>query len=168
MHKARLAGVALLGLIGVGMFARGQPPVPADVPRYIFNCRVTEQNEAGERKVVAQPVLSTCEGSPANFLSGGEFAVPSGKGPDKKVELVPYGISVGITARALEKNKVRLNVSLQDSRRMKTTGDRVRWRSLSVQSIESVRLGDTVKLELERMGGEGGRWELEVRVQDAK
>jgi Flp pilus assembly secretin CpaC len=169
MRKAWVLGTVLVGLIGFGVLVRGQLPAAAKAPpQYQFDCVVTEYNKAGDSKVIAEPRLTTLGGKPAKFLSGGELAVTLGQGEDAKAEFLDFGISAALMVRPLEEGKVRLDVTFQHSRPEKSTGDPIRVRSRSVQSIGSVRLDETTKLELEKGGPEGGRWELEVRVHEVK
>jgi Flp pilus assembly secretin CpaC len=169
MRNARTVGLGLVALVGFGVLAWGRMPEPARaLPQYQFNLVITEYNEAGDSKVIAEPRLTTLGGRPASFLSGGEIPVTLGQGQDAKLELIEFGISVTMMARPLEEGKVRLDLTFRDSRPEKSTGDSVRVRSRSVQSIEPLPLGQTAKLELQKAAPDGGRWKLEVRVHEAK
>ncbi len=73
----------------------------------------------GVGRVLAEPTLVTLSGKPANFISGGEFAVPTTVGVDGvgaiATDFYGFGTTVQFTPTVLDKDKIRLQVSPQFS-----------------------------------------------------
>lgn len=68
-------------------------------------------------RTLAQPVLTSVNGEPANFLAGGEFPVPVGEDKDGKVtiEFKKYGVGLGFTPVVMSSGLINLKVSVEVS-----------------------------------------------------
>ncbi len=67
-------------------------------------------------QILAEPTLTTVSGTPAHFLSGGEFPVPvvqGGVGTTAAVTIMfrPYGVKVDFTPTVVEDGSIRLKIS---------------------------------------------------------
>lgn len=73
----------------------------------------------GVGKILAEPTLVTLSGKPANFISGGEFAVPTTVGIEGvgavSTNFYGFGTMLQFTPTVLDKDKIRLQVSPQFS-----------------------------------------------------
>lgn len=69
----------------------------------------------GYSKILAEPNLVTLSGRPANFIAGGEFAVPTVVGVDgveaATTSFRAFGTLVAFTPTVLDKDRIRLQVS---------------------------------------------------------
>ena len=70
-------------------------------------------------KILAQPTLTTLSGKTANFISGGEFAVPTvvgvGGAQAATTQFHGYGTLLNFTPTVLDKDRIRLQVNPQFS-----------------------------------------------------
>ena len=69
----------------------------------------------GYGKLLAEPTLVTLSGQPANFISGGEFAVPTAVGVDGigavSTTFRGFGTQLSFTPTVIDKDRIRLNVA---------------------------------------------------------
>jgi len=69
----------------------------------------------GNAKILAEPNLVVLSGQTANFLAGGEFAVPTvvgvGGAQAATTSFKGFGTSINFTPAVLDKDRIRLNVS---------------------------------------------------------
>lgn len=69
----------------------------------------------GYGKILAEPTLVTLSGSPATFIAGGEFAVPTAVGVEGVAAVATafrgFGTQLSFTPRVIDKDKIRLQVS---------------------------------------------------------
>ena len=68
-------------------------------------------------RTLAQPVLTSVNGEPANFLAGGEFPVPVGQDSDGRVtiEFKKYGVGLGFTPVVMSGGRINMKVSVEVS-----------------------------------------------------
>jgi len=75
--------------------------------------RATSSN--GMAKILAEPTLVTISGQPANFIAGGEFAVPTAVGVGGigavSTSFRGFGTQLAFTPTVLDKDKIRLRVA---------------------------------------------------------
>ena len=78
-----------------------------------FGISYLEQH--GVVRLLSEPTLVTMSGKPANFVAGGEFAVPTVVGISGasavSTDFVAYGAIISFTPYLLDKDLIRLNVS---------------------------------------------------------
>ena len=67
-------------------------------------------------KTLAEPMLTALSGETATFLSGGEFAMPSGvTDGTTNYELTEFGIRLEFTPRVLDKGRINLTIATEIS-----------------------------------------------------
>lgn len=76
-------------------------------------CLLRNLRRAGAVEVLAEPRLVTMSGRPANFLSGGEEAVPDGVLADTKVDYRPFGTRVQVTPKIRKDGNVALDIDVE-------------------------------------------------------
>ncbi|MCA9071164.1 MAG: pilus assembly protein N-terminal domain-containing protein [Planctomycetaceae bacterium] len=80
-----------------------------------FNLMLSAMESNGSAKILAEPNLVVLSGRTANFLSGGEFAVPTivgvGGAQAATTTFKGFGTQVAFTPTVLDKDRIRLQVS---------------------------------------------------------
>lgn len=80
-----------------------------------FNLVLSALSSNGTAKILAEPNLVTLSGQPANFIAGGEFAVPTvvgvGGAQAATTSFKGYGTQVAFTPTVLDRDRIRLHVS---------------------------------------------------------
>lgn len=91
-------------IIASGLFSEGS-----------FNLFLRASVANGNAKILAEPNLVVLSGQTANFLAGGEFAVPTvvgvGGAQAATTSFKGFGTSINFTPAVLDKDRIRLNVS---------------------------------------------------------
>ncbi len=111
-------GALLGGLVGgprVDTTLGGTVPGSNDLNKGGANIKAFER--VGLVRTLAQPVLTSVNGEPANFLAGGEFPVPVGQDSDGRVtiEFKKYGVGLGFTPVVMSGGRINLKVSVEVS-----------------------------------------------------
>lgn len=91
--------------------------VPGDDGVNKANATVKAFERVGLVRTLAQPVLTSVNGEPANFLAGGEFPVPVGQDSDGRVtiEFKKYGVGLGFTPVVMSGGRINMKVSVEVS-----------------------------------------------------
>lgn len=80
-----------------------------------FNLMLSALSSNGTAKILAEPNLMTLSGQPANFIAGGEFAVPTvvgvGGAQAATTTFKGFGTQVAFTPTVLDKDRIRLHVA---------------------------------------------------------
>lgn len=80
-----------------------------------FNVTLNALTSNGVAKILAEPNLITLSGNTANFISGGEFAVPTvvgvGGAQAATTSFKGFGTQLAFTPTVLDKDRIRLNVA---------------------------------------------------------
>lgn len=121
-----------VGSIGTQQFASalslltgaGTETVTASDPLNLFvynfthgiGVTVKDMEEKNVLQVLAEPTLTTLSGTPARFLSGGEFPFPvvqgtTGTGSAVTIQFRPYGVKVDFTPEVNEDGTIRLKIN---------------------------------------------------------
>ncbi|RYF92012.1 MAG: BON domain-containing protein, partial [Caulobacteraceae bacterium] len=81
------------------------------------NATIKAFERVGLVRTLAQPVLTSVNGEPANFLAGGEFPVPVGQDSDGRVtiEFKKYGVGLGFTPVVMSGGLINLKVAVEVS-----------------------------------------------------
>lgn len=100
-------------------------------------------------KSLAEPTLVTMNGTPANFLAGGQFPVPviSGLGAMgglQGVSYVPYGVQLNFTPFITDRDRIRLQVNASVSARDMDAGANIG--GANVAGLNSRNVNTTVEL----------------------
>ena len=102
-------------------------------------------NSKGLVKIIAEPNLVALSGERAEFLSGGEFPVPSlNKDGNVTLSYKSYGVKLGFTPLVLNKNRIRINVEQELS--ALNNKDSVNIAGYKIPSIDSRRAKTTIEL----------------------
>ncbi|WGM40462.1 type II and III secretion system protein family protein [Caulobacter sp. NIBR1757] len=93
----------------------GTTPGSSDVNS--ANATIKAFERVGLVRTLAQPVLTSVNGEPANFLAGGEFPVPVGQDSDGRVtiEFKKYGVGLGFTPVVMSGGRINMKVSVEVS-----------------------------------------------------
>jgi len=163
MARKMMVGVAaLLGLIGAAAQAGEKDAAP---PRtYRIDVKIVDYDAEGKKNGVSQPELVMMENRPGRYFVGQEVANSEEGG---KAELLEVGTSVGVVVRSLSNGKVRVDASVQSSWLEPAPKSKLRIHSNSLRMIETVRLGETVREELDKDPDAGGSRVVEITVQEA-
>jgi type II secretory pathway component GspD/PulD (secretin) len=163
--RAILLSVALLVLTGFIAMA-GERNHEQSKGRYFqLDCVLVEFNSQGQKKVISRPSLACWEGKPATFANEGQVAHELKDGRDVNIEYIPIGFTATMTLRVLKNGKIRLDMTIEDSKVLRNS-DILRVKKTSLRSIETTRLGETVRIEMDRDNDTGGSYEFQVRVLD--
>ncbi len=132
-----------------------------------FNLMLSALESNGSAKILAEPNLVVLSGRTANFLSGGEFAVPTvvgvGGAQAATTTFKGFGTQVSFSPTVLDKDRIRLQVSPTfstinpnisvggvfglDSRTVSTTVDLREGQVLAIAGlIQDQQRGDTARL----------------------
>lgn len=102
---------ALNSLLGAG----GNVLLSGTFSEDAFNLMLSAMESNGSAKILAEPNLVVLSGKTANFLSGGEFAVPTvvgvGGAQAATTTFKGFGTRVAFTPTVLDKDRIRLQVS---------------------------------------------------------
>ena len=154
---------AVLGLIGSASVSGGDKGADVTVHMYHIELRVTEYDQDGKIKERHEPTVTTVEGCPCSFLVGGEVAIPT---EDKKVEFLETGDSLRMSMQSVGGGKVRLDATAQNSWLEPAPKPKLHLRSNTLRTIETVRLGEPLLVELENGPDDGGGRVFEITVRE--
>ncbi len=80
-----------------------------------FNLVLSALSSNGTAKILAEPNLVTLSGQPANFIAGGEFAVPTvvgvGGAQAATTTFKGYGTQLAFTPTVLDRDRIRIHVA---------------------------------------------------------
>jgi hypothetical protein len=134
------------GLLVAGAVSGGCGPAkPVEARQYQFDCQIIKRDDAGGKKVMAEPRLVTQAGRPASFLIGGEVVAPAA---DKKVQFIETGLRMEMRVLEEKGGKLRLDVTAQDIRPETGAGGSVRTRTRSARAIEVLEPKESLKLKV--------------------
>jgi Flp pilus assembly secretin CpaC len=106
----------------------------------------------------------TLEGHSGSILSGGEAVIEHvDKDGRRCVEFEPFGIRLEVRAERAQEGKVRLHARFEVSEK-ENEGDKARFSGRFIRVMETVRLGEAVRLVLKDDSGKV-RHQAEVRVE---
>ncbi len=132
-----------------------------------FNLMLSALESNGSAKILAEPNVVVLSGQTANFLSGGQFAVPTvvgvGGAQAATTRFKAFGTSVTFSPTVLDKDRIRLQVSPTfstinpniavngifglDARRVTTTVDLREGQTLAIAGlIQEQQRGDVARL----------------------
>jgi hypothetical protein len=163
MAKLLFTGAfALLGLIGAAARAGEKDVAPSRM--YHIDVKIVEYDAEGKKLSENRPAATTMENRQAGFFAGQEVANSAAGGG---VEFLQMGTSVKVVVGPLSGGKVRVDASMESSWQEPAPKSKFRIRSNSVHTMETVRLGETIREELDRNPDEGGSRVVEITVQEA-
>jgi pilus assembly protein CpaC len=117
---------------------------------FIFNFAVDATKNKGLSRILAEPVLTTQTGQEANFLSGGEFAVPvPGDDFSTTIEYKEFGVMLRFLPIILDSGHINLTLNVEVSQLVPSTGVILPSGSntfFPVKDIASRRASSTVEL----------------------
>jgi hypothetical protein len=127
-----------------------------------FNLRLLEGDplgsvEAGTVDILSQPQLITQEKQECSMFTGQEILAPAG------AERVECGVKVRIQPGAIVGGKVRLDITASHSTLESQSKDRIEIRTDETRAITTVRLGEVVKLRMDKGDAKRQKW-VEVSV----
>ena len=97
---------------------------------------------------LAEPTLVTLNGQTANFLAGGQFPIPVVSGSTfnglQGVQYVPFGVQLSFTPYITDRDRIRLQLSVNVSTRDLSTGSNIGGSSVAGLNTRSVN--NTVEL----------------------
>jgi RNA polymerase sigma factor (sigma-70 family) len=129
-----------------------------------FRGGVGINGEHGE-KTLATPHLMTREGIEASFFLGEERPFAGGKG--REVEFLKNGLTVRVKLVRSGDGKIEMDSTLESSIVNLTGKTEAEVRCLTKRSIREVKLGETVKLELnDILSGKGCRVQIKVTDEE--
>jgi RNA polymerase sigma factor (sigma-70 family) len=136
-------------------------------PQFAFRCKVVQVREDGQERRVTAPVLVAQEGKSASFLAGGEQAIEGvNKEGQAMVGFDPFGVRLELQADMAQEGKVRLHVRFEVSEK-ENEGDKARVSGRFIRGVETVLLGETVRLTLKDDQGRV-RHRAEIKVEQAR
>jgi RNA polymerase sigma factor (sigma-70 family) len=109
----------------------------------------------GKGKLLSRPTLFIREGEEGRILSGGQLTVPGER--DGAVEYLEYGTSLRVKVNRLAGGKVRVEAVVERSEPEQTDSS-VRIRTVSVRSVDRVKLGERVKVVLDKDADKPRLW----------
>ena len=95
-------------------------------------------------RLIAEPSLVAISGESAEFLSGGEVAIPVGDVDEDKIDYKPYGVSVKFTPYVLSQSRIRLTVEPEVSE-LSNVGS-IKKAGTNIPGIISRRAKTTIEL----------------------
>jgi RNA polymerase sigma factor (sigma-70 family) len=144
-----------------------KPDIGNRAQRYTFRCKIVEIRADGEEVRVAEPTIVTLEGQSASLLSGGTVAIEGVKKEGEAAESEEFGLRLDLRVETVQKGTVRLHARFEQSELEKDKkGNGVRIPGRYVRAVETVRLGDTVRLTLKDDQGSIRR-RAEIKVEAA-
>jgi len=162
MAKILMIGAAaLLGLIGAAVRAGEKDAAPPRTYRIEFH--ILEYDAEGKKSTVCQPTMVTMENRPGRCFVGQEIA----NGEDGKVEFLEIGTSAGVVVRPAPGGKVRVDATVESSWLEPSPKSKLRIRSNRLRVMETARLGETFREELDKDPDAGGSRVVEITVQEA-
>jgi len=163
MRKWLFAGAVVLGLVGLAAVAQGDQ---AKTPRrqYRVECRLVEYDAEGKKRNVGTGSTVLREDSPGIVSMGQEMAIA---GEDNKAELLQIGSSIRILVRGQPGGKVHLDATAEYSWLEPSPKSKMRVRSVGSRAIETVRLGEAFRVEMESGSDDAPGRAFEVTVQEA-
>ncbi len=89
---------------------------------FIFNFAVDITKDKGLSRILAEPVLTTLTGSEAEFLSGGEFAIPvPGDDGNTTIEYKEFGVGLRFLPVILDSERINLTLNVEVSQLIPST-----------------------------------------------
>jgi hypothetical protein len=155
---------AAAALAGIGAAARADDAEKSKPRQYRIDLKIVEYDAEEKKSSVCQPVMVVVENRPGRFFAGQEIANSEDTG---KVEFLEVGSSAEVVVRPLPGGKVRLDASVRYSWREPAPKSKLRVRTNGVRVIETVRLGETFREELDEDPDTGGSRVVEITVQEA-
>jgi len=117
---------------------------------FIFNFAVDATKDKGLAKILAEPVLTTLTGQEANFLSGGEFAIPvPGENLSTTIEYKDFGVMLRFLPIILDSGRINLTLNVEVSQIVPSSTQIAVVGSnqfFSVKDIATRRASSTVEL----------------------
>jgi Flp pilus assembly secretin CpaC len=177
MRKGLALFVLVLGLAVVSVLARSnaqdagksavrnevREPAKERERQFLLDFTLIHFDQENRMKTLAMPQLATLEGKACTFIAGGEQAVTQGN----TVELVPFGTTIEAKVQGLKNGRVKLDATIQVTKPAENNSPkRMRYKGSVLRTIETVRLGETVKMEIEAVEEKGCRYVFEVKVED--
>jgi hypothetical protein len=157
---------ALVGLVSAIFIPNGRAANPGAGGRYELRCTVLDYSPTGKKKVHATPTLTTAAKLSCSFMEGSEKVIPSPAG--KGVDFVQCnGYSFRATIQDVRNGKIRLDAVLEMKWEEKAPNNGLRLRGKTLRCMQTLRLGQAVKLELKKGAGKGGRLVVKIVVLGA-
>lgn len=89
---------------------------------FVFNFAVDAAKDKGLARILAEPVLTTLTGSEAEFLSGGEFAIPvPGDDGNTTIEYKEFGVGLRFMPVILDSGRINLTLNVEVSQLVPST-----------------------------------------------
>ncbi len=160
MRQMLCVSAAILGLIGFGAAARGADAKPTN---YKVECRMAEYNWVGLKKTGGVIGVTTEEARPASAFAGETRAIANGD----RQESIDVGATFRFVVRRLHGGRVRLDSTAEYSWLESAPGSAdLRMQSMAKRSIETLRLGDLYRIELQNSEKDGS-CVFEITVEEA-
>jgi len=109
---------------------------------------------SGGLKTLYEPTISAVSGQSAQFMSGGEIAVPSVVDGKRSIAWRRFGAILDFEAKSVGNDRVQLKFSPEISRRVPQKGSQIpginSWR---VQTILEIHFGQTIIMNAQPSGG---------------
>ena len=141
---------------------------PAAAKQLQINLRLLEGDplgsvEAKTIEVLSQPQIITLEGQAFACTIGQTISVST----DEGAEPIQFGVNIQGKPGAVKDGKVRLDITASHSTLESQTKERVEIRTDEARAITTARLGEVVKLRMDKGEGKRRKW-VEVTVVEVK
>ena len=165
MRQVLCVAAAMLGLVGFGAAARGDDATAAKPLQYVvIKCRLIEYDTDGNKCNVSEPTMTTLEDRACSAFCG--HSIPALTG-DNKIRYIDVGTSITLVARELKGGKVLLDGSAEYSWQELAPNSKLRIRRVGSQFIETIRLGEVFRVDLENSKDDGSGRTLELTAEKA-
>jgi len=154
------------GQTDIGASNKGQDIADKATAQFGIDCLVIEVGQDGEENVISAPRIVTIDGSAARVLIGQNLPMVSEKNGD--VNTVKYrdiGYQVQVTPFDRMDGRFRLECSASWTTPVTNEVENVVVRSFTTDCIKAGRLGDTIEIELDKGGEDGGRCRILLKVK---
>jgi hypothetical protein len=159
-------GAVALGMIGFGAAARADEATASTARYYKIELRLVQYDSEGKRKVVTSTdAMVVQEGRAGTFFDGQEIAIP---GEGKGIDYMEVGASLRMLVHGMKGGKVSLDATAQYSWLEPAPKPTLRVRSVGGRSVEAVRLGEHIQVELADGSDAGASRVFEVTVQEVE
>jgi hypothetical protein len=115
----------------------------------------------GKKKTEGVMGLSTEEGRPASAFAGQTRAIVNGDGQ----EFIDVGATFRFVVRGLKGGRVRLDSTAEYSWLESAPNSNLRMQSVAKRSINTVRLGEVYRIELQNSEKDGSGRAFEITVE---
>ena len=135
--------------------------------RYSIQCSITDIGPDGEKTVRATPILRTVDGQQGRITVGQSYPMIIEKtGEFEAVQYGPGGLTVQVTVSSRNNGRFSLDCYFSLCSPVTNEVENVLIRGVTAQCIKVAESGDTIEIEVERPGKEGGQCRIALTVEE--